>query len=326
MTEIRSEVRSGMRIEWDVPIPMDDGIVLRADVYRPLGPGKVPTILSYGPYGKGLVFEDLYTDQWRLMVEAYPEVMANSTNKYQNWEVVDPEKWVPDGYACVRVDSRGAARSPGVLDIWSPRETRDFHDCIEWAAVQPWCSGKVGLNGISYYGMNQWQVAFLQPPHLAAICIWEGAADYYRDLSHHGGILCSFGRAWFPSQVITLQHGRGTRGLRSRMNGDWISGPETLSEEELGVLRRDFYSDCLNNPLATDEYWRSRMPDFSRITVPMLTTANWGGQGLHPRGSFEGFMRVASSRSGSRCTGSRTGRTSTRTTAWTSRSASSVTS
>jgi predicted acyl esterase len=274
---------------------MDDGIVLRADVYRPTTAGKFPAILSYGPYGKGLVFEDLYADQWRLMVEAFPEVMADSTCKYQNWEVVDPEKWVPDGYACVRIDSRGAGRSPGVLDIWSPRETRDFHDCIEWAARQPWCSGKVGLNGISYYGMNQWQVAALQPPHLAAMCVWEGAADYYRDLSHHGGILCSFGRAWFPSQVITLQHGRGTRGLRSRMNGDWISGPETLGEEELGALRRDFYEDCLRNPLATDEYWRSRMPDFSRITVPLLSAANWGGQGLHPRGNFEGFVRAASS-------------------------------
>jgi predicted acyl esterase len=284
-----------MRIDWDVPIPMDDGIVLRADVYRPTTAGKFPAILSYGPYGKGLVFEDLYADQWRLMVEAFPEVMADSTCKYQNWEVVDPEKWVPDGYACVRIDSRGAGRSPGVLDIWSPRETRDFHDCIEWAARQPWCSGKVGLNGISYYGMNQWQVAALQPPHLAAMCVWEGAADYYRDLSHHGGILCSFGRAWFPSQVITLQHGRGTRGLRSRMNGDWISGPETLGEEELGALRRDFYEDCLRNPLATDEYWRSRMPDFSRITVPLLSAANWGGQGLHPRGNFEGFVRAASS-------------------------------
>jgi predicted acyl esterase len=295
MTELRSEVRDGMRIEWDVPIPMDDGIVLRADVYRPTGPGRFPAILSYGPYGKGLVFEDLYADQWRLMVEAFPEVMANSTCKYQNWEVVDPEKWVPDGYACVRIDSRGAGRSPGILDIWSPRETKDFHDCIEWAAGEPWCSGKVGLNGISYYGMNQWQVAALQPPHLAAICVWEGAADYYRDLSHHGGILCSFGRAWFPSQVITLQHGRGTRGLRSRMNGDWISGPATLPEEELGALRRDFYEDCLRNPLATDEYWRSRMPDFARITVPLLSTANWGGQGLHPRGNFEGFTRAASS-------------------------------
>ena len=82
--------------------------------------------------------------------------------------------------------------------------------------------------------MNQWQVAALQPPHLAAICIWEGAADYYRDLSHHGGILCTFGRAWFPSQVIRVQHGRGTRGYRSRMTGDWVSGPATLTEEELG--------------------------------------------------------------------------------------------
>jgi predicted acyl esterase len=142
--------------------------------------------------------------------------------------------------------------------------------------------------------MNQWQVAALQPPHLAAICIWEGASDYYRDLSHHGGILCTFGRAWFPSQVITLQHGRGTRGHRSRMTGDWVSGPPTLTEEELGARRRDFYEDCLRHPLATDEYWRSRLPDFSRITVPLLSAANWGGQGLHPRGNFEGFVRAAS--------------------------------
>ena len=53
--------------------------------------------------------------------------------------------------------------------------------------------------------MNQWQVAALQPPHLAAICIWEGAADFYRDLAYHGGILCAFGRAWYPSQVKTVR-------------------------------------------------------------------------------------------------------------------------
>ena len=76
-----------------------------------------------------------------------------------DWEVVDPEKWVPDGYACVRVDSRGAGRSPGILDRFSPRETQDFYECIEWAGTQPWSNGKVGLNGISYYGMNQWHVA-----------------------------------------------------------------------------------------------------------------------------------------------------------------------
>ena len=114
-----------------------------------------------------------------------------STNKYQNWEVVDPEKWVPDGYVCVRVDSRGSGRSPGVIDIWSLREAKDQAQCIDWAGVQSWSNGKVGLNGISYYAMNQWQTAALQPKHLAAMCVWEGAADFYRDMAHHGGIFCA---------------------------------------------------------------------------------------------------------------------------------------
>jgi predicted acyl esterase len=294
MSDYTSEVRDGMRIDWDVPITMDDGLVVRADVYRPIPEGRYPVILTYGPYGKWLVFEDLYGDQWRRMVEQHPDVPAGSTNTYQNWEVVDPEKWVPDGYACVRVDSRGAGRSPGRMDLWSAREAKDFYHCIEWAAVQPWSTGKIGLNGISYYAMNQWQVASLQPPHLTAMCVWEGAADYYRDLAYHGGILCTFGRAWFPNQVIKVQHGKGARGYRSRMTGDWVAGPPTLTEEELGANRSDFYADNCANRLATDEYWRSRMPDWSRVTVPLLSAANWGGQGLHPRGNFEGFVRAAS--------------------------------
>jgi len=289
-----TEIRDGMRIDWDVPIAMDDGIILRADIYRPVETGRYPVIMSYGPYGKGLLFEDLYADQWNRMVDVHPDVTAGSTNKYQNWEVVDPEKWVPDGYVVIRIDSRGAGRSPGLLDLWSAREATDFRDCIDWAAEQPWSSGKIGLNGISYYGMNQWQVAALQPPHLAAMCVWEGAADFYRDLGHHGGILCTFGRAWFPSQVMSVQHGRGARGYRSRMNGDWVSGPATLCEEELGANRRDFYEDCYNNPLDNADYWQSRMPDWSKITVPLLTAANWGGQGLHLRGNVEGFVRAAS--------------------------------
>ena len=294
MSDFKTEIRDGMKIDWDVPIEMDDGVVLRCDVYRPIEDGSYPVIISYGPYGKLLHFEDLYTDQWRRMAEEHPDVVAGSTNKYQNWEVVDPEKWVPDGYAVVRVDSRGAARSPGMLDIWSAREAKDFHDCIEWAGTQGWSNGKVGINGISYYAMNQWQVAALQPPHLAAICIWEGAADFYRDLAHHGGILCTFGKTWFPSQVISVQHGQGARGYRSRMNGEWVAGPPTLTEEELGANRRDFYQDCYDNPLDSSEYWQSRMPDWSKVEVPLFSSGNWGGQGLHPRGNFEGYVRSAS--------------------------------
>lgn len=289
----KTELRDGMMIDWDVPITMDDGLVLRADVYRPPQEGKCPVIMSYGPYAKGLAFQDLYTTAWERMVEGYPDVAAGSTNKYQNWEVADPEKWVRDGYVIVRVDSRGCGRSPGYIDLWSPREAKDFFNCIEWAAAQPWSNGQVGLNGISYYAMNQWQVASMQPPHLKAMCIWEGAADFYRDLSHHGGIFTTFLPNWYDMQIIPVQHGVGKRGYRSRVNGDFVSGPETLTDEELGNNRSDYGTETFSHPL-DDEYWKSRMPDWSKVTVPFLSAANWGGNGLHPRGNFEGFFRAAS--------------------------------
>ena len=197
----RSKIRDDMQIEWDVAIAMDDGIILRADVFRPIGQGKHPVILSYGPYAKGLSFQEGYKGNWARLIEAVPEVLAGSTNKYQNWELVDPEKWVPEGYACLRIDSRGAGRSPGKLDVWSPREALDLYQCVEWAGTQSWSSGKVGINGISYYAMNQWTVGALRPPHLAALCIWEGSSDYYRELCRHGGILSDFFHSWFPRQV-----------------------------------------------------------------------------------------------------------------------------
>ena len=257
-----SEVRDGMRIDWDMPIKMDDGVVLRCDIFRPTTEGKYPVILTMGPYGKWLHFDDLYSAQWKTMCETHPEVPTDSTNKYQVWEVVDPEKWVPDGYVVVRVDSRGAGRSQGVIDIWSLREAKDLAICVDWAGVQPWSNGKVGLNGISYFGQNQWQCAALQPKHLAAMIPWEAAADFYRDMAHHGGIFNrGFVQDWSKSQVYSVQNGRGTRGFRSRLTGDWVSGPETLTDEELGANRRDFYTDCISHKLDTDEFWQSRMPD-----------------------------------------------------------------
>ena len=290
-----SEIRRGMRIDWDVPIPMDDGVVLRCDVYRPIAAGRYPVIMSYGPYGKWQHFEDGYPTQWRDMIARFPEVASDTSNDFQNWELVDPEKWVPDGYAVVRVDSRGAGRSPGVIDIWSAREARDFHHCIEWAGVQAWSSGKVGLNGISYFAENQWQVAALRSKHPAAICIWEGATDFYPDMGHHGGIFCNgFCVNWPPRQIYSVQHGRGANGPKSRMNGGWVGGDVTLSKEELAANRKDFGSDVRRHKLATDKYWTSRTPDWSKIRVPLLSTANWGGHGLHTRGNFEGWLAAGS--------------------------------
>ncbi len=293
MSEYKSEIRDGMRIDWDVPIRMDDGIVLRADVFRPVAPGKYPALVSYGPYGKGLAFQEGYKTAWDIMCRENPDAVAGSTNKYQSWEVVDPEKWVPDGYVCVRVDSRGAGRSPGYLCHNGARENKDFHDCIEWTGTQSWCSGKVGLNGISYYASSQWRAAATQPPHLAAICVWEGWVDNYRDSARHGGIICVFRKNWQEMQVKTVQHGVGERGAKSRVTGELVCGPETLSEEELAQNRENMWGAFLARPL-DDEYYKERSGDLAKVKLPLLSAANWGGQGLHPRGNFEGFMRAAS--------------------------------
>jgi predicted acyl esterase len=282
-----------MQIDWDAPITMDDGVVLRADVFRPADVGTHPVILSYGPYAKGLLFQEGYKGNWARLIKAAPEVLRGSSNKYQNWELVDPEKWVPDGYACVRIDSRGAGRSPGYLDVWSPRETQDLYQCIEWAGTQPWSNGKVGINGISYYAMNQWQVAALKPPHLAALCIWEGASDYYREVCRHGGILSEFLSSWYPRQVASVQHGVGEHGAKSVVTGELVAGPQTLSDAELAKNRADIPGEAKRRRLL-DDYHAARTAEFENIEAPLLSAANWGGMGLHPRGNFEGWLRAGS--------------------------------
>ncbi|MQA78692.1 MAG: CocE/NonD family hydrolase [Streptosporangiales bacterium] len=281
-----------MRIDWDVPVLMDDGAVLRADVFRPPGDGRYPVLVSYGPYAKGLPFEEGYPSAWESMAASHPDTVAGTTNKYQNWEVVDPEKWIPDGYVCVRVDSRGCGRSPGLIDHFSDRETRDLYESIEWAGTRDWSNGRVGLTGISYYAMNQWQVASRQPPHLAAICPWEGSSDWYRDATHHGGMVSTFWANWYDMQVKTVQYGLGERGARNPNTGQLVCGDETRDDDELAKSRVDFGAEILAHPL-DDTYHRERSPDWSRLTVPLLSAGNWGGQGLHLRGNVEGYVRAA---------------------------------
>jgi predicted acyl esterase len=293
MNAMTSEVRDGMKIDWDVPIRTDDGAVLRADVFRPIGAGTFPVVLSYGPYAKGLSFQEGYKGNWSRLIKAAPEVLQGSSNKYQNWELVDPEKWVPHGYVCVRVDSRGAGRSPGYLDVWSPREAQDLYECVEWAGTQPWSNGKVGINGISYYAMNQWQVGALRPPHLAALCIWEGSSDYYRELCRHGGILSDFLNSWHPRQVASVQHGVGTRGAKSVVTGEFVAGPRTLTKEQLAKTCADTPGEAKRRR-AHDDYYAARTADFAQIETPLLSAGNWGGMGLHTRGNFEGWLGAGS--------------------------------
>lgn len=289
----RVDPAGGITVEWDVPIAADDGNVLRADVFRPTEPGRYPVILTYGPYGKGRPFQRYQAESYRTMVAMHPDIAEGTSEAYQVFELVDPEKWVPDGYVLVRVDSRGAGRSPGFLDPLSDRETRDLYGCIEWAGTQPWSNGRVGLNGISYFSMNAWQVAALNPPHLAAVCVWEGATDWYRDVTHHGGIYSTFETLWYGAIAGGAQHGLGEKGGRNPITGLLDCGDETLDPEELAARRVDLVRNDKAHPLL-DDYHRDRTPDWSRITAPLLSAGNWGGLGLHLRGNTRGFELAGS--------------------------------
>ncbi|KIW11752.1 hypothetical protein PV08_09024 [Exophiala spinifera] len=288
-----AEMEQNMIIERDVPIRMDDGIELRADIFKPAHSDRFPVLISLSPYGKGFEWKKGWASSWQSFWAKHPNALTGSTHSHLIWECVDPEVWTALGYAIVRIDSRGAGRSPGVLDVFGPREVEDFYHAIEWAGTQPWSNGNVGIAGISYLAMNQWLVASLQPPHLKAMIAWEGSADYYRDTARHGGILSNgFLRAWYDKQVILLQHGN-PKGPEDPWLGTRSTGPLNLSEEELKKNRMD----AVDVPLQMEwdgEWYRKRSPVWSKVTVPFVSAANWGGMGLHQRGNFAAFEEAAS--------------------------------
>lgn len=287
-----------MRLDKDVAVPMRDGAELRANVFRPdtsVGKsGRYPVLMTFGPYGKDVHLSQFMPEAWEALKRRHPEILQASSCKYLVFETMDPEVWVPHGYVVVKVDSRGAGKSPGFLDPNSPAEFRDFYDAIGWAGTQAWSSGKVGLLGISYYAAGQWMIAAMRPPHLAAILPWQGASDFYRDRTRHGGIFGSgFVGRWWPRSVLRNQHGNGTSPFTDIDTGQRNTGPNELSDEELKANRVDYAGNILAHPL-DDAWYRSRSPDFGAIEVPALVVANWGGLGLHLRGTLQGYLRIAS--------------------------------
>jgi predicted acyl esterase len=289
-----SETIGGMLFEKDVPIAMSDGVVLRANVFRPVAAGRYPVVMALGIYGKDEHFEDAFNPQWKVLTQIYPGLATEgSSGGFLRWETVDPERWVPDGYVIVNVDARGSGKSPGFLDPFCAQETRDFYECIEWGGVQDWSNGKVGLLGVSYYAIKQWQVASLQPPHLAAIIPWEGACDFYRDGGCHGGIFSNtFTYAWWPRQVLVNQHGSGDSPYRDRDTGERTTGP-AIEPGLLPLNRADHPDDRLTHRF-DDEWNRERSGKPARVTVPLLSAGNWGGPGMHLRGNVEGYLAAAS--------------------------------
>jgi putative CocE/NonD family hydrolase len=252
-----------MIVEKDVRIPMRDGTILYADIFRPEGDDeRFPAIMNISVYQKD-----------KLWVP--PEDLEEKANPYMNWETVNPLWWCPRGYACVRVDSRGTGKSSGKSDPSSYQESLDYYDAIEWIAKRAWCSGNIGLLGISYHASSQWRVANQQPPSLKAIMPWEGRADQYRDQVYHGGVfaLGFIGNWWLTHTAHHL-----------------LGRPRSYNPD---AFQNDMMWNYMRNDLDS-EYWRMNSARWDRITVPLYSVGNWGGFSMHLRGNTEGFMNAAS--------------------------------
>lgn len=286
--------RHEMLMERNTGIPMRDGALLRGDVFRPKAEGRFPVLMTFGPYGKDVPLKEFMQEAWDAIEKFYPDILANSSCKNLVWETPDPENWVPDGYIVIRVDARGCGKSPGRLAPNSPEEFRDFYDAIEWAGVQPWCNGKVGLTGISYHAAGQWRVASLKPPHLFALCPWMGTYDFFRDRTRQDGIFGSgFISRWWTRSVLRNQHGNGASPYHDLYTGGRTTGDEVLTPEQLVANRADYPGEILAHPL-NDSFYQDRTPDLSKIDQPILVVANWGGLALHLRGTIGGYIGVSS--------------------------------
>lgn len=252
-----SQPKYKLVVDKDVRIPTRDGSYVMADVFRPDAPGeKFPPLLSLSVYQKELQY----------LPHAGP---------FSHQERPEPDYWVPRGYILIFVDSPGTGRSPGNAGVWSMNEARAYYDAIEWAAAQPWSSGKVGLAGVSYYAVTQWNVASLKPPHLAAFIPWEGFTDQYRDWTYPGGLFA-----------------------QARVMRWWtdVTGKQLLEHTRIDnavAYNENYIYNMMVNYL--DSPWWDQVKargQLDRISIPFFSVGNWTS--FHFRGNVEGFERAAS--------------------------------
>ncbi|KAJ5413813.1 hypothetical protein N7509_000440 [Penicillium cosmopolitanum] len=263
-------------LERDIEIPLRDGTILRADVYRPKDfDGKVPALMAWSPYGK--------SGQGFLSLDLIPGrvgVPQNKLSGFESFEAPDPAEWTSRGYAIVNVDIRGVFNSTGDIRWFGTADGQDGYDAIEHVAQLDWCTGKVALVGNSWLAATQWSIAAEQPPHLACIAPLEGVSDFYRETLCRGGVPYTPFWGFLGSHVL---FGKGFA-LKSGGSFDancWMAG-RNQQEDVVGMIGR--------YPLM-NEYWEDKRAKIEDIQVPAYVLASYSS-GLHTVGSFRGFEDI----------------------------------
>lgn len=241
--------------EQDILIELEDGTKTYADIYRPKNATNIPCIFAYSWFGKRPCAEedDLPYQTFGVTVGSY--------SRHCKFEGPDPEYWCHKGYAVCNYDHRGVGNSEGNIEMFTRSFARDGAFVVEWLAKQPWCNGKIGMTGTSNLAIAQWDIASMNPPHLAAIAPWEGAADPYRELIMFGG----FAEKGFSPFLIHSFY-----------------GPELMEDQYPNTKLHPYF----------DEYWQDKVADLEKITVPAYISAGWCH--FHLRGALDAFQKVSS--------------------------------
>ncbi len=239
----------GVEVRWDVRVPVRDGLELSANLWLPVPRAgapdeRFPAILEMIPYGK---------DNWR-----------------RNADVARGEWLAARGFALCRLDVRGTGSSPGVaLDEYTEDETRDGYDAVEWLAAQPWCTGSVGMWGISYGGFTSIQVAKLRPPHLRAILPMYATDDRYRDDVHiRGGCVTASDKSQYAVSQLGMNAMPPLPAFRGAgWRDEWRERLERTPPWLMAWIREQ-----------TDgPYWRrgSLAPDYTALDCAVFQVAGW---------------------------------------------------
>jgi putative CocE/NonD family hydrolase len=250
---------TSLQVSTNVAIPMRDGVQLYADVYRPDGSGPFPVLLQRTPYNKTLA---------RAML--------------------DPLKAAEQGFAVVIQDTRGRYTSEGAFYAFRD-EPLDGYDTVEWAAAQPWSSGKIGMFGSSYVGATQWLAAKTQPPHLSAIMPRITASNYHEGWAYQGGAFeLGFNVSWTMLQLTLANF----QNLAARL--DLSSDRRQALLETVDAMApafrvlplkafphvqdglADYFYDWLAHP-SYDDYWKQWCIEDShhQISTPAYHIGGW---------------------------------------------------
>ena len=248
---------------------MRDGVTLATEVYLPPEQGRYPVILTRTPYGRGS--------------------LATGSN-CNNPQLVG---FAQAGYIGLNQDTRGRYRSEGAFNPFQ-QEAVDGYDAVEWAAVQPWSNGKVGIFGSSYGGVTVWQTIVAAPPHLVTAVASITASDYHDNWAYVAGAYdLHLNLGWTLSFFVADSYRRTLEGTGlaapeiDRRVADWLAaGRRKLLQEWVWTLPLNsfsafrsyapYYYDWLAHP-DYDAYWQKVDVEqrFADVTVPVLITGGW---------------------------------------------------